>query len=66
MLFAGPYSAAASLGPSLVFLYFTLLLCFFFSVRKDLNLLRTLSQYVNERLSVRSNGIQTAVQNCLL
>ena len=34
---------------SLVFLYFTLLSCFFFSVRKDLNLLRTLSQYVNER-----------------
>ena len=35
-------------GP-FVFLQFALLWCFFFSVRKDLDLLRTLSQYVNER-----------------
>lgn len=50
LYYCPPPSAAASGGFLLViYLYFTLLSCFFFSVRKDLNLLRTLSQYVNER-----------------
>jgi hypothetical protein len=50
LLYYPPPSAAASGGLLFsMYLYFTLLSCFFFSVRKDLNLLRTLSQYVNER-----------------